>query len=184
MKKYHYKENFWEGSTKEIAVLNEQDKQVMSLRILNKKKRSKFSSWLSAMKQEYEITDGKDLYEVRRERSVRTLFLPAWQVYHNHKPIGELKASFSWVKSKMRYTDMQANELKLQSGILSHSIIIKDERETELLKSKSSYFKIRTEHEVTIDTDQYPPLLLMLLFQVAFEYFEMMRESAASSGSG
>ena len=183
MTTYHYKENFWDGSTKEIPVYNEQDAQVMSLRILHKKKKSKMSAWLSSMKQEYEITDGNDLYAVRRERSLRTLFYPEWQVSHNGKIIGELKARFSWLKPKMRYTDMQENEFKIQSGLLSQGIVMKDERETELLKSKSSYFKIRTEHHVTVDTDQHPPLLLLLLFQVAYEYFEVMRESAASSGS-
>ncbi|UXR76066.1 MULTISPECIES: hypothetical protein [unclassified Staphylococcus] len=74
MTTYHYKENFWDGSTKEIPVYNEQDTQVMSLRILHKKKKSKMSAWLSSMKQEYEITDGNDLYTVHREKSLRTLF--------------------------------------------------------------------------------------------------------------
>lgn len=183
MTTYHYKENFWDGSTKEIPVYNEQDTQVMSLRILHKKKKSKMSAWLSSMKQEYEITDGNDLYTVHRERSLRTLFFPEWQVFHNGKTIGTLKVRFSWLKPKMHYTDIHGNEFKIQTGLLSHGIVIKDERESELLKSKSSYFKIRTEHHVTINTDQYPSLLMMLLFQVAFEYFEVMRESASSSGA-
>ncbi|MGV3043187.1 hypothetical protein [Staphylococcus rostri] len=183
METYHYKDNFWDASTKEMPVYTEQDEHVMMLRVLHKKKRGKFSRWVSALNQEYEITDGKDIYYVQRQKSFRSWFVPSWHVYHNHQLIGEFKVTMSFLRQKLVYVPLQGERLAWKLGALSHSITVTDARDVEILKSKSSYFKIRTEHNVTVhDTEQYSPLLLVLLFHVAFEYHEMT-QSAASSGA-
>lgn len=97
--------------------------------------------------------------------------------------IGEFKVTMSFLRQKLVYVPLQGERLAWKLGALSHSITVTDARDVELLKSKSSYFKIRTEHNVTVhDTEQYSPLLLVLLFHVAFEYHEMT-QSAASSGA-
>ncbi|KIX91807.1 hypothetical protein TP70_00575 [Staphylococcus microti] len=183
MTTYHYKENLLDSSTKEMPIYDEHEQHVMMMRVLHNKKHRGFSGWLGALKQEYEITDGNDIYYVRRQKSFRSHFYPVWDVYHNHQLIGQFTVSVSIFKPKIQYADVQGNELTWQTGLLSHSVTATDSRGDEIVKSKSSYFKIRTTHDVTLQTKDYSPLLLLLLFQVTFEYFEMIKNASSSAST-
>ncbi|MCS4486149.1 hypothetical protein [Staphylococcus americanisciuri] len=183
MKTYHYKDNFWDASSKEMPIYNEQGEHVMMLRVLHKKNARNVKKFLSSIKQEYEVTDGKDLYYVHRQKSFRSYFCPIWEVYHNHQLIGEFKVKMSFWRQRLCYIPSQGETLSWQMGVLSHSMTVTDERDVEVLKSKSSYFKIRTEHTLSLNPESYPAMLLILLFHVAFEYHEMTQNAAASGGA-
>ncbi|QLK86770.1 hypothetical protein [Staphylococcus sp. 17KM0847] len=178
MMRYHYQDHFRNMSTKEIPIYDENEHNVMMMR--TQRQGHILGTWLRAMRQEFEITDGQELYDVKYQKGWKSLFRPTWDVYHNHKKIGCFKTEMNIFRLQLKYSDFKGHHLKWQTGIMSHHMTVRDLHDAhEVMTTKSSYFKIRTEHHLNIDTTHHSHMLLILLFQVAFENLKMRASQSA-----
>lgn len=181
MAKYYFKENFFSTSTTAIDIYNEQNHAVFALKLYYTSSAQETFAWLGKKKHNFEITDGQDIFRVRQERSVsgkfKTPFKTVWEVEKNNEVIGVFCTKIGF-KPKMLFEGIQGDILTFQSGLISRSVNVTNEQAQTLMTTKSERFKIASRHDIDIQSDIYNPAMLLLLFQVFYEFQEYQRSKS------
>ncbi|MGF2096709.1 hypothetical protein ACQUFT_04310 [Mammaliicoccus lentus] len=78
----------------------------------------------------------------------------------------------------MIFKGINNDELVFESGFISRSVRVTNQRNQVLMETKSERFKIASNHQIDIQTNDYHPAMLIMLFQVFFEYQEYQRSKS------
>lgn len=81
------------------------------------------------------------------------------------------------LKPTMYFEGTQGDIIKFQSGFFSRSVKVTESNQ-EIMQTKSERFKFASRHDVYIETETYHPAMLILLFQVFYEFQEKQRKNA------
>ncbi|SCS37405.1 tubby C-terminal domain-like protein [Staphylococcus caeli] len=180
MAHYYFKENFFNASKSAIDVFNANDEAVYTLQLFYTSTAQETMAYLGSNKQNFEITDGNDTYRVLQERTIsgafKTPFKTVWQVEKNGESIGEFRSKIGF-KPTMLFEGNKGDVLKYQSGFFSRSVQVTDDHHN-LMQTKSERFKLASRHDIDIETETYHPAMLILLFQVFYEYQEQQRKNS------
>lgn len=181
MAQYHFKENFFGSSTKPIEIFNEREQPVFNLSLYFTSGRQEAFALLGRKKHNFKIEFDGGSYSVLQERSIegkiKTPFKTVWEVFKDDNKIGTFETKFSW-KPKIVFKGIKNDELIFESGFISRSVRVTDLQNQSIMETKSERFKIASNHQIDIQTDQYHPAMLIMLFQVFFEYQEYQRSKS------
>ena len=181
MTKYSFKENFFSTSTTAIDIYDEQNQAVFALKLYYASTAQETFAWLGKKKHNFEIPDGQDIFRVRQERSVsgkiKTPFKTVWEVEKNNEAIGTFRTKIGF-KPKMIFEGVQGDALTFQSGFISRSVNVTNDQNQTLMTTKSERFKIASRHDIDIQSGVYNPAMLLLLFQVFYEFQEYQRSKS------
>ena len=166
MTHYYFKENFFNASRSVIEIYNDKEDVVFTIELFYTSAVQQTMAYLGNNKQNFEITDGQDTYRVLQEGAIKT----------NNQPIGLFRSKMG-LKPTMYFEETQGGIIKFQSGFFSRSVKV-TERNQEIMQTKSERFKFASMHDVYIETETYHPAMLILLFQVFYEFQEKQRKNA------
>lgn len=180
MTHYYFKENFFNASTSAIDIYNNKEDIVFTIKLYYTSTIQQTMAYLGNNKQNFEITDGEDTYRVLQEGSIsgsiKTPFKTVWTVEKNDKPIGTLRTKMN-LKPTMYFEGNKGDIIKFQSGFFSRNIKAIEQHQ-QIMQTKSERFKFASRHDVYIETEAYHPAMLILLFQVFYEFQEKQRKNA------
>ena len=176
MTHYYFKENFFNASRSAIEIYNDKKYLVFTIQLFYTSALQQTISYLFNNKQNFEITDGQDTYRVLQEGAIKTPFKTVWTVEKNNQPIGLFRSKMG-LKPTMYFEGTQGGIIKFQSGFFSRSVKV-TKRNQEITQTKSERFKFASRHDVYIETETYHPAMLILLFQVFYEFQEKQRKNA------
>lgn len=181
MVNFHYRENFFDSSTKAIDVYDEGDNPKYALSLYYTSQRQKTFAYLGRQKHNFKIEGGDAGYATKQEKSFegkfKTPFRTVWGVMKDGEVIGEFTTKMAF-RPKMTFESNDGNRLFFQSGFFSRSVTVTDRDGGEIMTTKSEFFKLASRHELEILDDTYDSALLILLFQVFYEYQEHMRKKS------
>ncbi|PTH58721.1 hypothetical protein BU595_13160, partial [Staphylococcus arlettae] len=100
-----------------------------------------------------------------------------WEVEKNNEAIGTFRTKIGF-KPKMIFEGVQGDALTFQSGFISRSVNVTNDQNQTLMTTKSERFKIASRHDIDIQSDIYNPAMLLLLFQVFYEFQEYQRSKS------
>ncbi|MBU6114949.1 tubby C-terminal domain-like protein [Mammaliicoccus lentus] len=181
MNQFHFKENFLGSSTKPIDVFNQYEEPVYKLSLYYTSTHQETFAILGRKKHNFIIEFQGGNYSVLQEKSLegklKTPFKTVWEVFKNDKKIGVVETKISW-KPKMIFKGINNDELVFESGFISRTVRVTNQRNQVLMETKSERFKIASNHQIDIQTNDYHPAMLIMLFQVFFEYQEYQRSKS------
>ncbi len=180
--RFYFKENFFNASKSAIDVFNENDEAVYKMQLFyTSATQEAFAIFGGKGKQNFEITDGHDTYRITQEKAIsgkiKTPFKTVWDVDKNGNKFGVFRTKMG-LKPTMLFEGSQGDTLKFQSGFISRSVSVNDGR-NEIMNTKSQRFKIASRHDIDIHTDEYHPAMLIMLFQVFYEFQEQQRRKSS-----
>ncbi|MBI5974365.1 tubby C-terminal domain-like protein [Staphylococcus canis] len=178
---YHYKENFFNASTKTIPIQNEKDEVVFEMALYYQSDFQKVSGYLGHLKHNFTITDNQTTLRSERESFLSSPLKQRWKLYEDDHYIGELRTKLSW-RSKLVFKDVSGYQLELTSSLFKKAVKVTDDMQNVVMTTKSELFKIASRHDLFIEPSPYSDMLLILLFQIYYE-FQEARQNAASSAS-
>ncbi|XVL40618.1 hypothetical protein AAA451_09625 [Staphylococcus equorum] len=180
MAHYYFKENIFSSSKSAIDVFNDKDEAVFKLQLFYTSSTQEAFAMFGNSKQNFEITDGKDTYRILQEKTIsgafKTPFKTVWQVEKNDNPIGVFRSKIGF-KPTLLFEGNKGDTLKFQSGLFSRSVKVTDGH-NELMQTKSERFKLASRHDVYIEGETYHPAMLIMLFQVFYEFQEQQRKNS------
>ncbi|OEL02959.1 tubby C-terminal domain-like protein [Staphylococcus saprophyticus] len=180
MTHYYFKENFFNASSSAIEIYNDKEDVVFTIELFYTSAVQQTMAYLGNNKQNFEITDGQDTYRVLQEGAIsgaiKKPFKTVWTVEKNNQPIGLFRSKMG-LKSTMYFEGTQGDIIKFQSGFFSRSVKVTESNQ-EIMQTKSERFKFASRHDVYIETETYHPAMLILLFQVFYEFQEKQRKNA------
>lgn len=180
MAHYYFKENFFNTSKSAIDVFNESDEACFKLQLFYTSATQEAFAMFGNNKQNFEITDGQATYRILQEKTIRgalkTPFKTVWQVEKNGMVIGTFRSKMG-IKATMLFEGNKGDVLKFQSGFISRSVKVMEGRH-EIMHSKSERFKLASRHDLDIHTKTYHPAMLVMLFQVFYEFQEQQRKQS------
>jgi len=181
MVNFHYKENFFDASTKAIDVYDDKEAPQYSLSLYYTSERQKTFAYLGRQKHNFKIEGGYAGYATKQEKSFegkfKTPFRTVWSVMKDGGVIGEFTTKMA-LRPKMVFEGNDGESLLFQSGFFSRSVTVTDRGGREIMTTKSEFFKLASRHDLEITDDSLDPALLILLFQVFYEYQEHMRKKS------
>lgn len=181
MMKFHYRENFFDSSTKAIEVYDAQENPRYSLSLYYTSSKQKTFAYIGRQKHNFQIEGGAFNYSTKQERSLegkfKTPFRTVWKVMKDGEIAGEFTTKMAF-KPKMIFEDTDGKSLHFGSGFFSRSVTVTDQDGREIITTKSEFFKVASRHDLEILDDEYDPALLILLFQVFYEYQEEQRKKS------
>ncbi len=181
MVNFHYRENFFDSSTKSIDVYDERDNPRYSLSLYYTSERQKAFAYLGRQKHNFKIEGGTSDYSTKQEKSFegkfKTPFRTVWDVVKDGGVMGEFTTKMAF-RPKMTFEGNDGERLFFQSGFFSRSVSVTDGNGREIMATKSEFFKIASRHDLEILDDTYDFALLILLFQVFYEYQEHLRKKS------
>ncbi|MBN6850718.1 hypothetical protein ACUXQE_001271 [Staphylococcus saprophyticus] len=180
MTHYYFKENFFNVSSSAIEIYNDKEDVVFTIELFYTSAVQQTMAYLGNNKQNFEITDGQDTYRVLQEGAIsgaiKKPFKTVWTVEKNNQPIGLFRSKMG-LKPTMYFEGTQGDIIKFQSGFFSRSVKVTESNQ-EIMQTKSERFKFASRHDVYIETETYHPAMLILLFQVFYEFQEKQRKNA------
>ncbi|MFO3701953.1 hypothetical protein WER83_03555 [Staphylococcus felis] len=182
MSRYYYRENFFNTSTKPIEIFNEQNTAVYQMALYYQSTVQKVRGILDHLKHNFKITDNQIIYSSEREKAYKSLVSSKWHIYKNEKIIGELRTVLS-LRSKLVFKDQRGETLTFQAGFFSKSVKVYDGKKQLVMTTSSERFKIASRHDLHILESTHHDMLLILLFQVFYEYQEARRRAASSAST-
>ncbi|KAB8130302.1 hypothetical protein F9U64_14355 [Gracilibacillus oryzae] len=170
MQQYFFKEKVFGLSEKDLVVESEGNQTDISLKVFFKNGVQRvFSKYLGGIGDGVFITfniraeNSDNKYEFIQEPFYKNLIKSKWKVYHNDKEIGIFVTKFGVTKDKM-VAELTDHTITVSGGKLSKEKKIL-ENEQEIGSVISSRFKMAEEHEIRLD-ENYDPALLIGLFHV------------------
>lgn len=181
MENFHYRENFFDSSTKSIDIYGPEETPRYSLSLFYTSSRQKTFAYLGSQKHNFQIEGGDFHYSTKQEKSLegkfKTPFRTVWEVMKDGETIGEFTTKMAF-KPKMVFEGSDGESLLFESGFFSRSVTVTNRGGSEVMMTKSEYFKLASRHDIEILVDKYDPALLILLFQVFYEYQEHLRKKS------
>jgi len=178
---FHFKENFFGASTKPIEIYDEQNNPVYMMSLYYTSSKQETFALLGRKKHNFKIEFDGGSYKVIQERSIegklKTPFKTVWEVYKNDTKIGTFETRFG-LKPKIVFNGVKNDSLQFESGFISRSVKVTDQQDAVIMETKSERFKIASNHDINVMSDQYHPAMLIMLFQVFFEYQEYQRSKS------
>lgn len=178
---FHYRENFFDSSTKAIEVYDDRDNGRYSLSLFYTSSRQKTFAHLGRQKHNFQIEGGEFNYSTKQEKSFegkfKTPFRTVWEVIKDGAAIGEFTTKMAF-KPKMVFEGAGGESLRFESGFFSRAVTVTNRGGREIMRTKSEYFKLASRHDIEILDDKYDSALLILLFQVFYEYQEHLRKKS------
>lgn len=80
-------------------------------------------------------------------------------------------------KPSMQFEGDKGDILKFHSGFISRSVKVSDGN-NELMQTKSERFKLALRHDSYVETKTYNPAMLIMMFQVFYEFQEQQRRKS------
>ncbi|WP_204168963.1 tubby C-terminal domain-like protein [Mammaliicoccus sciuri] len=181
MSHYHFKENFFGASTKPIEVYDEHNNPAFTLSLYYTSSRQETFALLGRKKHNFMIEFEGGTFKVLQERSIegklKTPFKTVWEVFKNDTKIGTFETKIGF-KPRIIFNGEKNDTLLFESGFISRSIKVTDEANNLVMETKSERFKIASNHNIDIVNSKYHPAMLIMLFQVFFEYQEYQRSKS------
>ncbi|HCN61054.1 MULTISPECIES: tubby C-terminal domain-like protein [Mammaliicoccus] len=181
MTHFHFKENFWGASTKPIEIYDEQNNPAFVLSLYYTSSRQETFALLGRKKHNFKIEFDGGSYKVLQERSLegkfKTPFKNVWEVFKNDTKIGTFETRFGF-KPKIIFNGTKNDSLIFESGFISRSVKVTDQDGKDVMETKSERFKVASNHGINVISNQYHPAMLIMLFQVFFEYQEYQRSKS------
>ncbi|MGW7798911.1 tubby C-terminal domain-like protein [Staphylococcus xylosus] len=180
MTHYYFKENFFNASKSKIDIYDDNGEVAFELQLFYSSMGQEAMALFGNSKQNFEITDGHDTFRILQERTIsgaiKTPFKTVWQVEKNGKEIGIFRSKMGF-KPSMQFEGDKGDVLKFQSGFFSRSVKVSD-GDNELMQTKSERFKLASRHDLYVETKTYNPAMLIMLFQVFYEFQEQQRRNS------
>ncbi|MDW8565907.1 tubby C-terminal domain-like protein [Staphylococcus shinii] len=180
MTHYYFKENFFNASKSIIDIYDDTKEVAFKLQLFYTSAGQEAMALFGNSKQNFEITDGHDTFRILQERTIsgaiKTPFKTVWQVEKNGEKIGIFRSKMGF-KPSMQFEGDKGDILKFQSGFFSRSVTVSDGH-YKLMQTKSERFKLASRHDLYIETKTYNPAMLIMLFQVFYEFQEQQRRNS------
>ncbi|MGW7976410.1 hypothetical protein BU116_01500 [Staphylococcus xylosus] len=180
MTHYYFKENFFNASKSTIDIYDDNEEVAFELQLFYTSMGQEAMALFGNSKQNFEITDGHDTFRILQERTIsgaiKTPFKTVWQVEKNGQKIGIFRSKMGF-KPSMQFEGDKGDILKFQSGFFSRSVKVSDGN-NELMQTKSERFKLASKHDLYVETKTYNPAMLIMMFQVFYEFQEQQRRNS------
>lgn len=180
MTHYYFKENFFNASKSTIDIYDDNEEVAFELQLFYTSVGQEAMALFGNSKQNFEITDGHDIFRILQEKTlsgaIKTPFKTVWQVEKNCQKIGIFRSKMG-LKPSMQFEGDKGDILKFQSGFISRSVKVSDGN-NELMQTKSERFKLASRHDLYVETKTYNPAMLIMMFQVFYEFQEQQRRKS------